>query len=184
MLSVETELKLANIFLALAESEKSIEIDRHILAELKDYSPYQIFKYLDYQHKNYLNSLDLLNFLNKKGISADELEIKLIILFYDRDYDGVLSYEEFANMIQKNDFLKKKSGLNDNKSNYSRQNISHNNNIPNEIEKGLTQLFINEIKLANNIIDLLNDLKKRYDFNIHDLYHAVKNWNYIEENLI
>ena len=179
MLSVETELKLANIFLALAEGEKSTEIDRQILTNLKDYNPYQIFTYLDNQHKKNINSLDLLNYLKEKGIPVDELEIKLIILFYDRDFDGVLSYEEFMNMIQNNAFSLGKDG--NNHDNNFPQKI-YNNNLPNEVGLGLSQLLMSEIKCAKNIITLLNDLKKRYDFNIHDLYHAIKNWNYIEEN--
>ena len=50
------------------------------------------------------------------------------------------------------------------------------------IEQALTQLFSNEVDLSKKIIGMLNDLKKRFDFNIHDLYHAVKNYNFIEEN--
>ena len=179
MLSVETELKLANIFLALAEGEKSTEIDRQILTNLKDYNPYQIFTYLDNHHKKTINSLDLLNYLKEKGIPVDELEIKLIILFYDRDFDGVLSYEEFMNMIQNNAFSLGKDG-NNHENNFPQK--IYNNNLPNEVGLGLSQLLMSEIKCAKNIIPLLNDLKKRFDFNIHDLYHAIKNWNYIEEN--
>ena len=107
MLSVETELKLANIFLALAKGEKSIEINRQVLGELDYFDSYQIFSYLDNQQKNHLNSLDLLNYLKERGILVDELEIRLIILFYDRYYDGFLSYYEFTNLIQ-SDFTQKK----------------------------------------------------------------------------
>ena len=174
MLPVETELKLANIFLALAKGEKSIEINRQVLGGLEHFDPYKIFSYLDKQKKNHLNSLDLLNYLKERCISVDELEIKLIILFYDRDYDGVLSYKEFANLIQ-SDFSQNKNNFN---------NLQQNRiiDLPYNIDQGLRQLLTSEVKLANTIISLLNDLKARYDFNIHDLYHSVKNWNYIEEN--
>lgn len=53
MLSVETESKLCNLFLALSEGEKSVDINRQILVELDDYDPYQIFTYLDLQQKSY-----------------------------------------------------------------------------------------------------------------------------------
>ena len=36
MLSIETESKLAKIFLTLSEGEKSIDINRQILIELED----------------------------------------------------------------------------------------------------------------------------------------------------
>ena len=173
MLSIETESKLSNIFLALAEGEKSIDINRQILAELNDFDPFQIFSYLDTQHKNHIDSSDLLNYLQERGIFSNEIEIKLIILFYDRDYDGVLSFPEFNNLLQ-SEFSKKKNISND-----SQKIIL---NLPKNIDQALRQLLANEVELAKKIIFLLDDLKRRYDFNIHDLYHSVKNWNNIEEN--
>ena len=112
--------------------------------------------------------------VKERGISVDELKIKLIILFYDRDYDGVLSYKEFANLIQ--------SDFSQNKNNFNSLQQNRIIDLPYNIDQGLRQLLTSEVKLANTIISLLNDLKARYDFNIHDLYHSVKNWNYIEEN--
>ena len=100
MLSVETEFKLADILLILAEGEKSIDINRQILIELDDFDPYQIFCFLDNKQKNNVDSTDLFYFLQERGIFTNELELKFIILFYDRDYDGVLSYPEFSNFLQ------------------------------------------------------------------------------------
>ena len=177
MLSVETETKLAEIFLALAEGEKSIDINRQILIELEDFDPLKIFTFLDSNQKNYLNCSDLFNYSKEKGINTNELEINLIILFYDRDYDGVLSYPEFAYFLQ-SDYAKR--GLIKNKE--SNNEMNSNINLTQEIEQALTQLFYNEVVLAKKIIELLNDLKQRDDFNIHDLYHAVINYNFIEEN--
>ena len=174
MLSIETECKLANIFLTLAEGEKSVDINRQILVELDDFDPYQIVCFIDTQQKNYINSFDLKNFLEERNIFIDELEINLIVLFYDRDYDGVLSYPEFSNFLQ-GEYSQKR-----NISNNSEQNIIPN--LSNNIDQAMRQLLANEVELAQKIISLLEDLKKRYDFNIHDLYHAVKNWNFIEEN--
>ena len=113
MLSVETESKLAKIFLTLAEGEKTIDINRQILVELENFDPYQIFTFLDTNQKNYLNNSDLLNFFTEKGINTNELEINLLILFYDMDYDGVLSYPEFAYFIQ-SDYTKRGLIQNDN----------------------------------------------------------------------
>ena len=183
MLSVETELKLAKIFLTLAEGEKTIDINRQILVELEDFDPYKIFTYLDTNQKNYLDNSDLLNYFTEKRINTNELEINLLILFYDMDYDGVLSYPEFAYFIQ-SDYAKRGLIQNDNnaKDNTGLNNNNININLPPNIEKALIQLFSNELDLAKKIIELLNDLKQRFDFNIHELYHAVKNYNFIEEN--
>ena len=172
MLSVETESNLCNLFLALSEGEKSVDINRQILVELDDYDPYQIFTYLDLQQKNHINSSDLLNFLQERGIQSNELEIKLIILFYDRDYDGVLSYPEFENFLQSE--CSQRGEISSNVQN-------DNNELSNFIDQALRQLLANEVELAKKILSLLEDLRQRYDFNIHDLYHAVKSWNCIEE---
>ena len=176
MLSVETETKLANIFLALADGEKSIDINRQILIELDDFDPYLIFTYLDSEQKNNINASDIMNYLQEKNIFPNELEIKLMIMYYDRDYDGVLSYPEFSNFLQ-SEYSPKRNISND-----SAQKINLNINLSYNIHQALSQLLINEIEFSKKIINLLDDLKNRYDFNIHDLYHSVKNWNYIEEN--
>ena len=183
MLSVETESKLAKIFLALAEGEKTIDINRQILVELENFDPYQIFTYLDTNQKNYLNNQDLLNYFTEKGINTNELEINLLILFYDMDYDGVLSYPEFAYFIQ-SDYSKRGLIQNDNNNANEINNLNNNVNfnLSPSIEQALNQLFSNEINLIKKIIELLTDLKQRFDFNIHELYHAVKNYNFIEEN--
>ena len=176
MLSVETEEKLAQIFLSLAEGEKTIDINRQILIELEDFDPFVIFNYLDSNQKNYLNSTDLLNYFKERGINTNELEVTLIILFYDKDFDGALSYPEFLNLLQSE--YDKKGRISNNQKN----NSNKNNFLSPGIEQALTQLFSNEVDLAKKILELLNDLKQRYDFNIHDLYHSVKNYHYIEEN--
>ena len=176
MLSVETEAKLAQIFLTLAEGEKIIDINRQILIELEDFDPSLIFTYLDSGQKNYLNSADIINYLNENQIQCSDLEINLIIMFYDKDYNCILSYPEFCNLIQsdyvKRSLIKKNSDL----------NINSNLILPPDIIQALNQLFNNEINLSQKIIFLINDLKGRYDFNIHNLFHAVKYWKFIEEN--
>ena len=70
MLSIETESKLAKIFLTLSEGEKSIDINRQILIELEDFDPSNIFTYLDTNQKNYINCSDLLNYCIEKGIQT------------------------------------------------------------------------------------------------------------------
>ena len=114
-------------------------------------------------------------FLQERGIISNELEIKLIILFHDRDYDGVLSYPEFSIFLQ-SDFSKRRMPSNNPPQQNNNQNLSKN------IDQSLSRLLENELQLSKKIVFLLKELKMRYDFNIHDIYHAVKSWNYIEEN--
>lgn len=63
MLSIETEARVAKLFLNLAEGEKSVEINRQVLSEQLDFDPYQVFKRLDSQGKNNIDEYDVVDFL-------------------------------------------------------------------------------------------------------------------------
>ena len=63
MLSIETETRLAKFFLNLAEGEKSVEITRQVLADQKEFDPYQTFIRLDKENKNYIDAFNVVDFL-------------------------------------------------------------------------------------------------------------------------
>ena len=167
MLSVETEKKLSNIFMKLAEGEEASIKLRQALLNIPNYHPSKIFNYLDSQHKNFIDSHDLINFLKERNIYSNEKEIQLVILFYDRNYDGFLSYGEFIYMLQNG---------------YSESQIQNSikERLPNDLDQVFTQLLNNEVELARELINLLDDIKLRYDFDIHALFQDVKNINYID----
>ena len=171
------QLKLCEIFMTLAEAERNIEITRQVLSENKDYNSYQIFCYLDINKKNKINILDLLNFLQNKNIFSTETEVKLLILFYDNDLDTNLNFDEFTNLIESKSSPKK--------------DLKENNNniepITFSIEYSLTKLLEKEIIYSRKILSLLEDIKGFHDFNIHDIFHLIKedNNNFItKENIV
>ena len=51
MCSIETEKRIAQLLMILAEGERSIEITRQVLSDLKEFDSYQIFKNLDFEEK-------------------------------------------------------------------------------------------------------------------------------------
>ena len=175
MSSKNLESKICEILMTLAEAERNIEITRQVLSENKDYNSFQIFSYLDNNKKNKINILDLLTFLQNKNIFATETEIKFLILYYDRDLDTNLDYEEFINLIES-------------KSSTKKENIENSNEpITFAIEYSLTKLLEKEIIYARKILSLLEDIKGLEDFNIHDIFHLLKeeNTNYItSENIL
>lgn len=63
MLSIETEARVAKLFLNLADGEKAVEINRQVLSEQIDFDAYQIFKRLDTQGKNSIDEFDIVDFL-------------------------------------------------------------------------------------------------------------------------
>ena len=171
MVNPETEQILAKILINLAKGERKSEIAKQVLCENPDFNPFQLFKLIDKQNKNYIDSTSLMNFLISKGISINNYESQLIILFYDLNYDNILSFDEFINLIKPQN-IQNFSNVNSNSKNYP---ISFN------IGYSFTKLLEKEIELARKVIYLLNQIKRDKNFNIHELYHKVKISNFIDE---
>ena len=172
MCSPETEQKLCKLLLILADGERTIEISRQVLSDLKEFDSFQIFKNIDIEDKNKIDCYSIINFLRIKGIYCTEEEASLIILFYDQDYDNVLSYPEFINIIQSDKVLKKSL------------NKYPKDKIPFDIEYSLIKLLEKEVELSRKFIYALKDIKCRYDFNIHNLFHKLKYFNSITDESI
>ena len=171
MSSSEIEKILAKIFIHLAKGERKIEILRQVLCENEDFNVFKLFKLLDKENKNYIDCTSIINFFNSKGISANNNEVQLLILFYDQNYDKVLSMNEFENLIKSQNFSNKSFNSN----NVKNMNISFNLNY------SFTKLLEKELELSKKILLLLNDIRSKKNFNIHELYHKVKMCNFIDE---
>lgn len=164
---------IAQLFLEIAKNERSIQITRQVLCESTDFDAHQIFyNFISNDNKN-ITYVDIINFLSSNEIQITEEEAKLIILFYDQNLDGKLCFEEFINLVKN-----EKSSINF-KSNYSNDmRLSFN------IKFSLCKLLEKEINLTKIIIEMLKELRCKYGFNIHDIYHSVKSWNFITSDSI
>ena len=163
MVSIETEARVARLLLALAEGERTVEISRQVLSDNYDFDAYQIFKTLDVEGKNRVDSINIVDFLRAKGVYATEAEAQFVVLFYDQDADGALSYCEFLNLVQSEKSYKKTN------------NYSSSNKLSFNVEYSVGKVLEKEIGLVRNITSILSDLKARYDFNVHEVYHLLKN---------
>ena len=171
MVTDETEAKLSKIFIYLANWERNTEVARQVLYENEDFNPFQLFQLLDVENKNFITLTNILNFLNSRGIEANELEVQLLILFYNFNYDGVLSMNEFFNLIK----------CEESTNPYGIKYKSSKNPISFNIIYSFTKVLEKEIQLARKIIDLLNEIQNQQNFNIHELYHKVKVCHCIDE---
>jgi len=63
MLTPETESIISKLFLKIADEEVSVEEIRLQLSDNKEYNPFQVFKSLDYENKNYIDEFNLMSFL-------------------------------------------------------------------------------------------------------------------------
>lgn len=164
MLSREIQSKLSDIFISLAEAERDVEITRQVITENKDYNSYQIFCYLDSDKKNFVEELDIINYLKSKNIFLTEIEAKFVILFYDKNLDTNLNYEEFLNMIESKLSIKK-------------EQKDLTGPLSFSIDYALTKLLEKEIIHAREILKLLADVRGFSDFDIHTIFHYIKNNN-------
>ena len=139
MLTEETQQILCNLFITIAKGERNIKITRQVLSNSFNFSPYIIFFHLSNYNSKQITSNDIYTYLNSKDIPITETESKLILLFYDKNLDNNLTFEEFFNFIQnKND---DKAGKNSTNLNFPK--IS---SLGSNIEFLLLKLFSKEIE--------------------------------------
>ena len=162
MISKEMKNSLMKFFSELISCEKSSQINRQILCESADFDAYQIFNYLKSDNNN-ITLLDIKKYLNENGIEITDQEAKLIILFYDINSDGKLSYDEFINLVRS-----EKSSFNIKSFRIQDSNLSFN------INYSLCKLFQKEIEVSKRI-------RNKKEFNIHNLYHILKSNTFITE---
>ena len=169
MISKEMKNSLMKFFSELISCEKSSQINRQILCESADFDAYQIFNYLKSDNNN-ITLLDIKKYLNENGIEITDQEAKLIILFYDINSDGNLSYDEFINLVRS-----EKSSFNIKSFRIQDSNLSFN------INYSLCKLFQKEIEVSKRIFSSLKELRNKKEFNIHNLYHILKSNTFITE---
>ena len=168
MLSPHIENLVIKLLITISNKEKEVEINRQLLGKNIDFDVFQLYCFLDKEKKNYITSLDLMEFLHKNGVYPNQLEMEFIILFYDKNADNVLSYTEFLNMILSENNLclrkicKERIG-----------SLSYENNIPNDIGYLFISLLEKEIELIRIVNRIINEIKGQCDFNFHDIYHLL-----------
>lgn len=92
MASLDNEIRLANLLIALGDGEQEIETTREKLTKLSEFDPFLLFKYLDKGAKGYLTSSDLLQFFEDYGIVFSEDQVSFII--GDNPADKKLNFDQ------------------------------------------------------------------------------------------
>ena len=95
MLNCESERRLKNLLVAVAEGEQGLEIARQRLCAIRDFSPKSAFQRLDRSSNNYLQSYEILNFVREqKNFSITEAEAYRLVKFFDSEEMGRLTFQE------------------------------------------------------------------------------------------
>ena len=170
MLSIETESRIARLLLLLARKERDVEFKRVELAQQVQFNVYQVFCYLDKERKNAVCVVDILDFLRRNGIYANVDEVRMLIWFYDEDGDALLKYDEFVNVVlsEGNCMLRKLVSERSGGCWCSRKVLNYN------VEAALVKVFEKELELIRSVMELIADVKKRFDFNVENVFDIVK----------
>ena len=138
MLSYETERRLKNYLVAVAEGEADLERQRQRLCEIRDFSPLAAFQRIDRGAYNLLTSGDILNFLRDNAVfSANESDCFRLLRFFDSDEDGRLSYQDFIQMVLpcEDSFLRQVT------QDRPSIRVARYENLPLDIERGLAGIL-------------------------------------------
>lgn len=176
MISLETESCVSRLLLNLADGERQIEISRQVLAQNMDFDPYQVFCLIDKEGKNSINSVDIVEFLRRNSICSNIQDVEFLILIYDINSDGVLSYSEFLNLVLS-------------ESNYSLRELVRNrfsssllnSTMRFNVEYSIAKLLDKELDLVRSTRGFIEVIRERYDFNLHDIYHLLKGYKAITQ---
>ena len=170
MIPKDVKNLLITCFSELINSENAVDINRQVLSESTDFDAKQIFNYLlsSNDSKKNITINDIQKYLKSNNVEISEQEAKLIILFYDINSDGELSFDEFLNFIRS-----EKASINNKIFRINDTNISFNINF------SLCKLFQKEMAVSKKIINALRDLRNKRDFNLHTIYHALKSGSFI-----
>ena len=163
---------LITFFSELIDGENNADINRQVLSESTDFDAHQIFNYIlsSNDNKKNITIKVIKNYLKTNNIEISEQDLKLMILFYDINSDGELSYDEFINLIRS-----ERASINNKIFRINDNNISFNINF------SLCKLFQKEIAVDKKIIKALIDLRNKRDFNLHEIYHTLKSDLFITE---
>jgi len=169
MLSFDTRTRLANLFLAISDGERQIEIVRQILCEQIDFEPYAAFKRIDRFKKGALIAHDILKFLADNKISQTSENCKAFIKRYDVDGDGQLTYNEFLFAVLPMDNPTLRT-IATQRPNYD---VAEDQYLSYDVEYSLSKVIDREIMFYINLDFQKASLLKCHDFNYLDAFSAI-----------
>ena len=179
MLSRETEQKLVQIFITISLGEEKIDKLKKEILNSFNINPIQFFFKLDKTNSNYLSKNDICAYLNSFSLIYSPSDIDYIFYFYDKDFDNVLNFYEFLDiLISNSNYLYKKSF----KKKYKHKKFDQNEvnaEFDSDMQKNVLQIFIEEIELGRQLNDLILDIKRNKDFEIQNIFYEIKSYSYI-----
>lgn len=174
MTKYECTKKFAQYLLTIIDGEKSVEYQRQSLGRIPEFEPYAAFQRLDRENKKYISSDDFKFFMKENGIRFSDACLNEFIRQYDRDNDGVLSYEEFLKLVLTTTDGDLRS-LVTQRANYQVRALDY---LLPEIEESLARLLNMELILVDEMMIKSEGAKYLYGFSIRDMFREIDYFDY------
>jgi Ca2+-binding EF-hand superfamily protein len=90
---------LKDILETISEIEMIVEGQRQDLCRMRDFAPYSAFCRVDRNAGECIDSFAISQFLTDNGFQGRIGDCAKLVRFFDSDGDGILSYQDFIQMI-------------------------------------------------------------------------------------
>lgn len=161
MLGYESERRLCDLLVAISDCERSLEQARQRMCCIRDFTPHAAFQRMNRSLTNFVNSFELLNFLRDNQVhNISEPELYQLVRFFDSDEDGLLSFQDFLQMLLpcEDNFLR----------NQTMDRVTHRvgryDFLPRDIEVALASVIELEIDMQRRTDDFKRALVVRFDY--------------------
>ena len=148
--------KIKNMLITIIKQLNSNNIIKSSLVNLRDFNQKEFFNELDSLQKGYLNSVDIVKFLQKFSLNFSEQLIRRFIQHYDKKAPYKLYLEDF------NALITPKKALNGNK-----------NNIKGNRDEFFLEVLKNEFKLIVKYHEMIVDIKKCENFITYEAFISI-----------
>ncbi len=167
MLTIETERRVSRFLYQLAKGEVEAEKRKLELISNSQFNPFQCYKCFDKKIRQRIECYDIVNFMKEYQQFCSLHEAALIILFYDKEEKNYWTYQNFIN------FLIVGYQNYTNAINFEYKEEDNNEKINQNVEILLVNVIISELEIIRNTQKLVEEFKKRYDYNIIDLFTSI-----------
>lgn len=170
-MSGDRSIKLIKkLFLAMADREEIVEIERQKISSLKEFNTLTTFNYIDSNGNGYITHEDLISFMKSNDAHKySENTYLALIRYFDMSNIGRLWYSDYSQILL--------SWTNDNlrwfASQSNQSNIEHKQVPSQECLSHLCTLFEKELDYHNDIETIKQELWECENFDINNLFDSL-----------
>ena len=163
MLSYDTTRLLERTLQTISEYEVVIEHERQEICKIPKFAPYSAFCRIDRDARECIDSRAFLEFLKANGVSSCNIgDCAKLVRFFDSDGDGVLSYQDFLQLVLPCDDMELRSAVQ--RRPYSR--VGRFDSLPYDQESQLVTVVKQEIDFMKRVESLSDDLACCADYSV------------------